>query len=153
MFGLLLAAKWLAAIRMEKEKGPPRSGHLNPETIVSWLKTLVRSGASAAALLERTPDFVEATFGHPGTASNLEQAIALEAAILEAIDSLGGNMASAMKIYLGLQPGYRRTLVGFRQEAAGHVLKGMSGDSFRQKRHRDRYLEDLSVEIYKALKE
>lgn len=136
---------------MEKEDELPSRSHIDPESIVSWLKILVKTGASAAALLERTPEFVEAVCGSDETASGLEQAIALEATIFEAIDSLGGDMALAMKIFMGLQPGYRRTLVGIRQEAAGQTLKGISGDSFRQKRHRDRYLEDLAVQMYKKL--
>ena len=124
---------------------------MSPEQIVAWLNRLVKAGVSAATLEEQAPELVEALCGQDESQTALESAIAAEVFIARAIDRLGGDLGESMSIFLGMKPGLRRTSVDFRQTAAGQALGNISADAFRQKRHRESYMKDLGVEIYKLI--
>lgn len=136
---------------MTRENAPRRGARVSPEQIVVWLNRLVKAGVSAATLEERAPELVEAICGQDESRTTLENAIEAEELIARAVDALGGDLGESMRVFLGMKPGLRRTSVGFRQEAAGQALGKISADAFRQKRHRESYMKDLGVEIYKLM--
>ncbi len=117
-------------------------------TLTRDLRTALRHGVRAASLSAYAPRLVDRlTPGHTGSPD--ERALTAEQIIRTAIEPLGEDVAPAMRIMLGLEPGTWHTRVETRRERAAAML-GITPGAFRRPRHEAAYLRDIAWELWRT---
>jgi hypothetical protein len=124
------------------------SDPFNVGTLTGQLRAAMRHGVRAPRLAAHAPALVDLlTPDLPG--SRDERALAAEATIRAATDALGPDVAAAMRIMLGLEPGTWHDRIETRRErAATHV--GITPGAFRRPRHEATYLHDIAWQIWQT---
>jgi hypothetical protein len=118
------------------------STQVDVAALTRQLRAAMRHGARAASLAAYAPRFVDLLT--PGSSdSRDERAQTAESVIRAAIAPLGPDIAPAMRIMLGLEPGTWHTRIETRRERAAALLN-ITPDTFRRSRHEATYLHDIA---------